>query len=578
MMSDNSQTSRASRRMIFCRSLTALAALLINIYAIRSSELVLPIAAATLVSEDLASIGAGVLAAHGRLSLGLAVFACFLGIFIGDLLLFLAGRQLGRPALHRAPLKWFVRAEEVERASAWFSRRGPLVIFISRFVPGMRLPTYFAAGLLDTSFGWFALYFSLAAAIWTPLLVGLSKTLGAEAVKSALSAKQSILLRTLIAGVAVYLFARFIPKLLTWRGRRMLISSWRRMTRWEFWPPWIFYPPVLCYIAYLMLKHRSLTLFTAANPAIIGGGFIGESKIAILQGLSQAKEFLARAALIESSLDLESKTMRAKRFMTENALSFPVVLKPDQGQRGSGVAIVRSEPALIAYLARASSDAIIQEYAPGHEFGVFYSRLPEDLRGRIFSITEKRMPSLVGDGESTIEELILRDERAVCMARFHLDQQRERLWDTPAEGEQVQLVELGTHCRGAIFIDGEWVKTAALEEAFDRISNGFQGFYFGRYDVRTDSLEDFKLGRNFKIVELNGVTSEAAHIYDPKNSLFTAYKTLFEQWRIAFEIGARNRRRDVQSTPIRILLRLMIESKASTHSAGTIRPQALAGQ
>jgi hypothetical protein len=121
---------------------------------------------------------------------------------------------------------------------------------------------------------------------------------------------------------------------------------------------------------------------------------------------------------------------------------------------------------------------------------------------------------------------------------------------------------LGTHCRGAIFLDGAWVRTEALEAAFDRISQDFVGFYFGRYDVRTPAVEDFKQGRNFKIVELNGVTSEATHIYDPQNSLWAAYQILFAQWRLAFEIGARNRARGVQPTPLKTLVRLLLDSRA----------------
>src|SRR5689334_10428890 len=92
--------------------------------------LVLLIAAATLVSEDLTCISAGVMAGQGRINLGLAMFACFLGIFVGDLLLFLAGRYLGRPVVRRVPLKWFIQVEDVERGSAWFSRRGAVVILI----------------------------------------------------------------------------------------------------------------------------------------------------------------------------------------------------------------------------------------------------------------------------------------------------------------------------------------------------------------------------------------------------------------------------------------------------------------
>src|SRR5712692_10474255 len=73
------------------------------------TELVLMmlIAASTLVSEDLTCIGAGVMVAQGRIDFVAAALACFLGIFVGDVLLFLAGRYLGRPALGRAPLRWF---------------------------------------------------------------------------------------------------------------------------------------------------------------------------------------------------------------------------------------------------------------------------------------------------------------------------------------------------------------------------------------------------------------------------------------------------------------------------------------
>jgi hypothetical protein len=127
----------------------------------------------------------------------------------------------------------------------------------------------------------------------------------------------------------------------------------------------------------------------------------------------------------------------------------------------------------------------------------------------------------------------------------------------PAAGETIPLAELGTHCRGAMFLDGGWVLTPALEERFDSIARGFDGFYFGRFDVRVDAgIEAFRAGRGFKIIELNGVTSEATHIYHPGTRLMTAYRVLFQQWRIAFDIGAENHRRGVASTPLRTLVQL----------------------
>jgi membrane protein DedA with SNARE-associated domain len=513
--------------------------------------------AATLVSEDLTCIGTGILVAQGRVGFTLGAFACFFGIFVGDVLLFFAGRYLGRPALKRAPLKWFISARDVEKSSAWFSRRGLAVIFASRFVPGARLPTYFAAGLLNTRFWWFALYFLLAGVVWAPLLVGLSGALGAEVIESAMLEGQSIFIRALAAAFIIYVAAKLMTRLSTYKGRRLLLAKWRRLTRWEFWPAWFFYIPVICYVAFLALKHRSLTLFTSANPAIVGGGFVGESKVEILRNLSGAKDLIANSLLIESSLDADGRIASARSFMEDNHLSFPIVLKPNMGQRGSGVAVIRSEVELEDHLTRSVVDTIIQEYVPGFEFGVFYYRRPSEQQGRIFSVTEKRFPIVTGDGASTLEHLILKDERALCMARYYFDKQGEHLLDIPVEGEPVQLVELGTHSRGALFLDGSWVKTAALEEVFDEISKGFEGFYFGRFDVRAPSIDEFKRGKGFKIIELNGVTSEATHIYDPKNGLVAAYKVLFEQWRLAFEIGAENRERGTKATSVSALLSLM---------------------
>src|SRR5262245_2270911 len=347
---------------------------------------------------------------------------------------------------------------------------------------------------------------------------------------------------------------------MTYRNRRLILSSWRRLTRWEFWPPSAFYPPMVAYLAYLMAKHRSLTLFTAANPAIMGGGFIGESKLAILEGLSRASDDVARARLIEGATSDNEKIHQARQFMAEGSLTFPVVLKPNQGQRGSGVVLVRSAQALEHSLACSTVDTIIQEYVTGPEFGLFYYRYPSESSGHIFSVTEKRFPTIVGDGKRTLEELILGDDRAVCAARLYCDRHRDRLSEVPAPGQSIPLVELGTHCRGAMFLNGDWVLTPALQERFDAIAQGFKGFYFGRFDVRVNGgLEAFRAGRGFKIIELNGVTSEATHIYHPGTPLTVAYRALMRQWRIAFEIGAENHRRGVATTPLSTLLRLTRE-------------------
>jgi hypothetical protein len=147
------------------------------------------------------------------------------------------------------------------------------------------------------------------------------------------------------------------------------------------------------------------------------------------------------------------------------------------------------------------------------------------------------------------------------MAKFHQKNHADRLYDIPADGEKIRLVEVGTHCRGALFLDGNALHTSRLEAAIDDISRGFDGFYFGRYDIRSASPEDFARGQNFKIIELNGVTSEATHIYQPGNRLRQAYGVLMRQWHLAFEIGRQNVRKGAHPAPAGRLLKLLFQRR-----------------
>jgi hypothetical protein len=173
----------------------------------------------------------------------------------------------------------------------------------------------------------------------------------------------------------------------------------------------------------------------------------------------------------------------------------------------------------------------------------------------------------MGDGRRTLQALILDDERAPAMAAVYFAKNESRLKQVVPAGERVPLVELGTHCRGAIFGDGTRFVTPALDVAIDRISRSFEGFFFGRYDVRASSIEAFRRGE-VTVIELNGVTSEATAIYDARNGLFDAYRTLFAQWRLAFEIGAANRARGVRTMGLIDLVRLILRYRAAAAARG----------
>jgi hypothetical protein len=195
------------------------------------------------------------------------------------------------------------------------------------------------------------------------------------------------------------------------------------------------------------------------------------------------------------------------------------------------------------YLAKVSAEVILQRYiAAEKEIGVFYYRLPGEPRGKIFAVTHKVFPAVIGDGASTFEQLLDKDQRASLIASTYLQRFPERRGKVLAAGQRVRLVEAGNHCQGCIFRDGSHLISDALQQQIDCISKAVPGFYIGRYDIRYATDKDLESG-NFKIIELNGAASEATNIYDERNSLLSAYRTLYKQWELVFKIGKSNRDR-----------------------------------
>jgi hypothetical protein len=218
------------------------------------------------------------------------------------------------------------------------------------------------------------------------------------------------------------------------------------------------------------------------------------------------------------------------------------------------VKVIRTRRQAEGYLRQTSAPLIAQRYSPGpSELGVFYYRFPHERRGHILAITEKIFPTIVGNGRSTIAELIRHDSRARFMAQTYIRRFESRRDDILPSGETLKLVEAGNHAQGCIFRDGMHFWTPALAKRIDKISLKLSGFYIGRFDIRFENHEDLRSGKNFQIIELNGAASEATSIYDSRNSLFDAYRTLFRQWNLVFAIGAANRKRGSPPTKLSVV-------------------------
>jgi membrane protein DedA with SNARE-associated domain len=514
--------------------------------------LALALALGTFVSEDLACVAAAVLIQRGDLSAVTAVAACTTGIVLGDCGLWLLGRLAHRTARAWPWLAARLSAHRADGVRVALERHAGAAIVASRFVPGTRLPLYLTAGWIRLSPLVFAGWTLVAALLWTPAFI--LTTAGAGQVVSmqlALPGWSGAVAGLLALGLVASARSRLAPDI-----RRRVVARIARWRRWEFWPMWLFYAPVAAWVALLSVRYRGLTTMTAANPGIPDGGTVGESKYGILARLPA--DCTIPAELVPEAREASARLGTALDAIARRGWRYPLVLKPDVGQRGAGVRLIRSADGVADYLSRTHRAVLIQPYHEGpFEAGVFYYRFPGVRRGRILSITDKHFPVLIGDGRSTVEALIRAHPRYRLQASLFLRRHCAAARRVLGRDERFPLALAGNHAQGTLFRDGSHLATPALERRIDDIARSYPGFFIGRFDIRYRDVEAFKAGRDLAIVELNGATAESTDIYDPDHSLWHAYRRLFRQWALVFAIGAENRARGAGVTSARRMLDLL---------------------
>lgn len=464
-------------------------------------------------------------------------FGSIVGILVGDLILYGAGYwysgkrnkimgiDITSLHIHKERSKWEMFT----------------VVAFSQFIPGSRLPLYLACGVIHYPLGLFVIAKILILPIWVYLFSLFGDVL--------LDALKMNAVYALLAFVAIFLLYRTIKHYHKNNAGIPLIYRLRalpyrliRYRYYEFWPAWLFYIPFALYIhLHAIRRYRyRLSITTLANPAMRYGGIIGESKAESYRLIPDGHEAKLALSLIEGRWAIEEKLNALAVFMQQKQLAYPIIIKPDNGLRGVGVKRIYTELDAQEYLERADYDVVAQELSSYKcEAGVFYISYPDNKASEIFSITDKEFPSLMGDGASSLAELILQDKRARLIANTYFVKHKEQLSWVPAKGESITLVNIGNHAQGAVFHDGmEKLYTETLHKVFDCLSHEMEGFYIGRFDVRYQDADSLRKGENYHIVEVNGAGSEATHIYNSNVTLWEAYKTLFTQIRYVYAIGS----------------------------------------
>jgi len=328
----------------------------------------------------------------------------------------------------------------------------------------------------------------------------------------------------------------------------------------EFWPTWVIYFPVALQWLYLSLRYRSLTLPLIANPTIPLAGMVGGSKDLLM---SQSLGACRHAILpwILHAVDKTCVSAQARHILASLAhcdIAFPFVCKPDMGCRGAGVKLIRDRMQLESTLAAYPTGAglICQKLASWEpEVGIFFVRHPAEATGKVVSLTIKHTPHVMGDGRSTLKELVARDERAGKLLHLYASRNQADWHRVLRQGECHRLLFSASHCRGAVFEDACKLITPALDSAINRIMRDLPEFYYGRLDVKFKDLESLQQGQHLEIVEINGASSESIQIWDRHAQLGDAMRTLMWQYRTLFQIGDYQRRQGRRTPGITALIR-----------------------
>jgi len=237
---------------------------------------------------------------------------------------------------------------------------------------------------------------------------------------------------------------------------------------------------------------------------------------------------------------------KMQSLLNNSTLKFPLIAKPDIGERGVQVKLLRTGADLEDYRQRSRVDFLLQPYIDyPNEAGIFYYRMPGERSGQISGIVGKELLSVTGDGKSDILALIIQNDRAILQLPALSNALGEGLRAIPAAGEKVGLVPYGNHSRGSKFTDLSHRISPALTHAIDQLCSSIPGFHFGRLDIRFQSWDDLEAGKHFSVIELNGAASEPTHIYDPQHSLFFAWKEIHRHWKILFKISMANVRNGI---------------------------------
>lgn len=541
----------------------------------------------TFLHEDAAIVAAGFAKVEQGLPVLFAYLPVYLGIVAGDVLIYC----LGRLAQTNRWLRSKIIGPRVEKVKAWLETHLVRVLVVCRLSPGLLFPTFVACGWFKVPFWRFATVSVVAGAIYSSIVLTLVILFGEMVLNHLGYWAWGILVAVVILFAFRHIFKpgwgkqtekamedlpqtfietlkKYVPSMKRkFTGMPSLDDLRKFVSTAERIPNNILYIPLGLRWLWLSLWYRSLTLPSVSNPMIETGGFMGESKTSVLDMVNgEQRSWLAKYILFHrDGSDTDSNLQRALEIVKDAKIDFPLVAKPDIGWNGYGVRVIENESHLWLYLNSfpRNTNLIFQHLVNyDGEAGIFYVRMPGEDKGYIYSVTLRYFPYITGNGRSTLRQLIENNERTKLRAHLylgnhpkHIGFSKEDLKRIPEEGELIQLAFIGSLRAGGLYRDGSHLITPEMTYRFDKIACSIPEFYYGRFDVRFESVDLLQKGEGFKIIEINGAGAEAIQAWDPNRSLLKLYGEFFRAQSLLFKVADLNRKRGFKPMPLSEFIR-----------------------
>lgn len=314
---------------------------------------------------------------------------------------------------------------------------------------------------------------------------------------------------------------------------KRLLEKWKN---WELWPFWMRYFLITPQWLTFCIRSGSFWFFTPSNPTLTFGGFEGEGKHEMYAQLPPGS--YPQTIYIKPYMTFEE----VKNYIADSGFQYPFIVKPDAGMSGILFRKIEKEEQLKVYHERMPAEYLVQALVDYPiEFSVFYYRFPDQEKGVITGFLQKEPMHVIGNGNSTLLELIERHPKAKHRLDELLAWHKERLELVVPNGQKFYLTLAANLNRGGNFINLHAEIDEALHQVFDQLNLYSKHFYYGRYDLKATSLQDLKAGKNFLILEYNGSGAEPNHVYNSGYSLRAAHAEILKHWKVLYQISAQNK-------------------------------------